>query len=81
MRKRRFSQRLIIIKQENPKDCGVGTCANCGEQRPVRPVEEMGWIARESRGWHQICFDCFGPHVFWQLGEAGKRYMSPISQF
>ena len=78
MPRQRFSQRLIVIKREDPDACGVGTCANCGEKKPVRPVEEFGWIARESRGWHQICFDCWGPHVFWKKGEAGQQYVSPI---
>ena len=72
---------LIIIKQESPETSGVGTCANCGKLVPVRPVEELGFIARESRGWHQICYDCFGPRIFWKRGEMGQTYESPVRAY
>lgn len=70
-------KRLIIVKTESPETSGEGVCANCGELKPVRPVEERGWIARESRGWHKICYDCFGPRVFWKDGERGMVCESP----
>ena len=44
----------------------IGTCENCKREGvKVRPVEEVSWLSKASRGWWNICFECFGPTVTW----------------
>lgn len=67
---------MHIIKVEVPEDNGVGVCENCHANKPVRPVEAVGW-AKESRGWFNLCFDCFGPQVWWRERTGSQVWMSP----
>lgn len=72
---------IHIVKDE--RECASeDVCENCGHRRRGRRVEEIGFIARESRGFRFICFECFGPRIFWY--EKGtkhqKIYESPVEQ-
>ena len=69
---------MQIIKVEIPAECGAGVCENCKKTKSVRPVESFGHT-RESRGWFNLCFDCFGPQIFWRENDKGRTMMSPAS--
>jgi len=56
----------------------IGTCENCEREGvKIRRVEATSWLSRASRGWHNICFDCIGPRVFWKKG--GRTIESPTN--
>lgn len=69
---------MQIIKVEVPSEYGVGVCENCLQEKPARRVEAFGMV-RESRGWYILCFDCFGPQMWWRENSGGKVWMSPAS--
>jgi len=59
----------------------IGTCENCDQSNVlVRPVQEVGWC-QESRGYRQICFDCFRSRIRWRpRGEHAAIYTSPAGE-
>ena len=74
----RIGDEMIIIDIEVPENYGVGACENCKQIKPIRPIQAIGWIAKESRGWFGLCFSCEGPHIFWKYSEHGRTYRSPV---
>jgi len=67
---------MQIVEIEVPENNGVGICENCHTKKPVRKVEAFGAM-RESRGWFNLCFDCFAPQMWWHEREGGVVWMSP----
>jgi len=60
----------------------IGTCANCHKENvKIRRVEEFSMFARasreSSRGFHDICFECFGPRV--KFRSRGKIFYAPTN--
>lgn len=68
---------MRIIDIEASEKFGVGFCENCRETKPVRGIRTYG-IFNEDRGTFKICFDCFGPRIFWIKSEGGKIWESPV---
>lgn len=69
---------MRVVKSEVVGRADIGRCENCGRSGVrVRSVQAVGWL-RESRGFYRVCFDCFGPCVWWQKGAGGTTYESPV---
>jgi len=73
---------MKVIKTEDPETSGISICDNCGERKPGRPVEGKDTFTMTSRGWWFLCYDCFGPRVFWRASwNSTKVYESPAKQY
>ena len=72
------NKKKIRVRQSDEYETyQIGTCENCGRDNvKVRRVESFG-MAKESRGFYNLCFDCVGPKVFWKKG--GRRMESPTN--
>jgi len=67
-----------VIVKDDRDDAENGICENCEKEKDVRPVEAFGWLG-ESRGFHLICYDCFGARITWRPTGKHKRLMvSPV---
>ena len=56
---------MIIIKDETKETFAINKCESCGKEKPARQVKAWGILTKESRGNYMLCFDCFGPRIFW----------------
>ncbi len=56
----------------------VSMCEQCHVEKCGREVQSFGY-SQESRGWFFLCFDCFGPRIFWRENENSREMYTPIS--
>ena len=69
---------MDIIRDERTIET-VGTCAQCGEVKPGRPVKSCGdTFTPQSRGTWFICLSCFAPRIFWR-DDAGRDFFTPAA--
>lgn len=70
---------MRIVKDE--RETGVdGTCEHCGKTTTGRLVSGLDRFTGEIRRYWFLCFDCFGPRIFWRpRGKHAKVYESPAS--
>ena len=70
---------MEIIRVEDPSTSGVTVCENCGKETPGRRIEAIDTFHRGGRGWFFLCYECFGPRVFWRTSwNSSKVYESPV---
>ena len=55
----------------------VGMCEQCHKEKCGRRVQSFGY-SQESRGWFFLCFDCFGPRIFWRENANSREMCTPV---
>lgn len=60
----------------------IGTCENCHKENvKIRRIEAFSMFARasreSSRGFYNICFECFGPRV--KFRSRGRIFYAPTN--
>ena len=53
-----------------------GICENCKKETWVRRVESFDVMHGQSRGFHDLCYKCFGPRILWMKGRMKMK--SPL---
>ena len=70
----------IEIVDDDRDHAFIGTCRNCGRSGvKCRTVRAVGFD-QETRGYFDICFNCFGPQITWRTdGRYSGTFTSPLS--